>query len=527
MSKVNLDAMIPRQDFYSDAPATNKQFPHSKLTLAHLLRDPVLNVSSIYHLLKKPDFQRETCEWSKEKIANLIQCFIERSFIPSIILWENPQTSEIYVIDGAHRLSAIIAYINDDYGDSRVSQEFYNFKIPQAVLNLADETRTHINEKIGSFSDNIKAGGAKANGIKNGFFDVQRIDGNVEMAEDSFFKINEQGVVLSPTEKELCHSRNNPTCIATRAIMKGGAGNQYWKNFEATNQATIKSLAEELHKFFFEPTYEEKLSSIVREHPLGGEVINAMPMIYNLMKIVKKHYYNGKEDKDTVSGKSTIDYLIHVRKILWIMHSNIKGSLGLYPTIFFYNGIGAYIQSSFLGMFQLIVENSDNTDFKIKFTRHRRRLEDFLIENKIFLTQLNLHYGSKERSAGHMKWFFENLLNYLSDYGSNTEVIKLLKIKYDFLNESQSSIERGRSQRFAPEVKAEVTIKRELESALKCKICNGHVHPYSKDFDHAEDKKYGGDSTADNAQITHVYCNNAKDKLVEIGFYNPQTTSDK
>lgn len=519
MSKVNLDAIIKRQDFYSDAAAVNKQFAHDKLTLAHLVKDELLNVSSIYHLLKKPDFQRETCEWSKEKILHLIESFMNRSFIPSIILWENPKTSEIYVIDGAHRLSAILAYINDDYGDKEISQAFYNYKIPAAELSLAQETREYINDRIGSFADNIKEGGEKANGIRNGFFDVQKINGDVRVAEDSFFKINEQGVPLSPTEKELCHFRHRPSCISTRAIMKGGAGNQYWKNFTKENQAEIKNLADELHKLLFEPSYEENLSSIIREHPLGGEVITGMPMVYNLMKIIKKHYYNGKEVDDMVDGETTKAYLLKVRKILWIIFGEEKGSLGLFPTIYFYNGIGKYIQSSFIGMFQLIVENENNTNFKIKFTQNRRRIEDFLIEYKIFLTQLNLQYGSKERSAGHMKWFFENLFNYISENSDNSKVIDMLKVKYNFLNEKQSSLEKTKSNRFTTDVKTSVTIKNELNAALKCKICKGYIHLYSKDFDHDIDRKYHGKSDEDNAQITHVYCNKSKDELIKRGVY--------
>jgi len=64
--------------------------------------------------LRKPDFQRETNHWSPEQVVTFIASFLDDELIPSLILWYSP--SYIFVIDGGHRLSALRAWMNDDYG---------------------------------------------------------------------------------------------------------------------------------------------------------------------------------------------------------------------------------------------------------------------------------------------------------------------------------------------------------------------------------------------------------------------------
>lgn len=67
MSKVNLDALIPKADFVASGTGNKKKSGLEKLYLFHLLKG---NDLSIHHLLKKPDFQRETNEWDKKRIAD-------------------------------------------------------------------------------------------------------------------------------------------------------------------------------------------------------------------------------------------------------------------------------------------------------------------------------------------------------------------------------------------------------------------------------------------------------------------------
>lgn len=69
----NLDALIRREDFEvkSDALLTPAQ-------LAATMQISQLEATSLmYQVLRKPDFQRETANWEPEKVAELVESFLE------------------------------------------------------------------------------------------------------------------------------------------------------------------------------------------------------------------------------------------------------------------------------------------------------------------------------------------------------------------------------------------------------------------------------------------------------------------
>lgn len=103
---VNLDALIPREDFETLTPEISTQL--SILSTTYRITD-LLQDSLTYNVLRKPDFQRETANWKPDKVAELVSSFLDGDLIPSIILWRSPISGNIFVIDGAHRLSALIA----------------------------------------------------------------------------------------------------------------------------------------------------------------------------------------------------------------------------------------------------------------------------------------------------------------------------------------------------------------------------------------------------------------------------------
>ncbi|MEO6837956.1 MAG: DUF262 domain-containing protein, partial [Ginsengibacter sp.] len=109
MSQVNLDALIKREDLYiaKDDNTDLQEKPEYK----ELRIDSDLNPTKswFFKTLKKADFQRETSEWKPERIVGLIKSFIDGDIIPSIILWNWKGSN--FIIDGGHRLSAIVAWI--------------------------------------------------------------------------------------------------------------------------------------------------------------------------------------------------------------------------------------------------------------------------------------------------------------------------------------------------------------------------------------------------------------------------------
>jgi len=115
--RVSLDAMIPRADFGVADDTSNfsgeliRDFP-----INHLVSE-----SPVLKLLRKPDFQRETNHWTPEQVVTFVASFLDGEVIPSLILWKSPMY--IFVIDGGHRLSALRAWMEDDYGDGTISLE--------------------------------------------------------------------------------------------------------------------------------------------------------------------------------------------------------------------------------------------------------------------------------------------------------------------------------------------------------------------------------------------------------------------
>jgi hypothetical protein len=261
--RVTLDAMIPREDFAIEGEKFELDlFP--ALPINNLAKD-----SPILKLLRKPDFQRETNHWTPDQFATFIASFLDNEVIPSLILWKSP--SFIFVIDGGHRLSALRAWMEDDYGDQAISREFYNGQVSEDQKRVAKRTRKVIEASIGRFSALRDLVGSKtasedqkrrANSLFTRAIAVQWIQGSAAMAETSFFKINSQGTPLDETEELLIRNRRKPVAISARAILRAGAGHKYWSTFNEVNKKKIEDLAAEYYEIVFEPEVEEPLKTI-------------------------------------------------------------------------------------------------------------------------------------------------------------------------------------------------------------------------------------------------------------------------
>src|SRR4030042_3594319 len=100
-NKVNLDALIPREDFEITNP--NQPIDRYIGTLKNTLSYNDLKYGEFFFsALRKPDFQRETSEWASKQIIELVESFLTSDVIPAVILWKN--LSYLFVVDGAHRL---------------------------------------------------------------------------------------------------------------------------------------------------------------------------------------------------------------------------------------------------------------------------------------------------------------------------------------------------------------------------------------------------------------------------------------
>lgn len=130
---VNLDALIPREDFEVTTDANP-----ARLVDTIAIRE-LEGSAFFYNTLRKPDFQRETADWEPKKVCEFVLSFLEGDLIPAIILWNSGSNN--FVIDGAHRLSALVAWVNDDYGDKKISRDFFEDRIPDEQVDVAEQTR--------------------------------------------------------------------------------------------------------------------------------------------------------------------------------------------------------------------------------------------------------------------------------------------------------------------------------------------------------------------------------------------------
>ena len=143
-----------------------------------------------------------------------MESFINEDLIPSIILWRS-KSGLYFVIDGAHRLGALTAWIYNDYGDSEISLKFYEGDITEDEKQIADRTRKLVNKKIGTYSDRGKELGLRK-------LRVQWVQGDAKKAETSSLKINQQGVRLDKTEIELLKSRKKTKLYCCKSNLERG-----------------------------------------------------------------------------------------------------------------------------------------------------------------------------------------------------------------------------------------------------------------------------------------------------------------
>ena len=71
--------------------------------------------------------------------------------IPAIILWQGDGNN--FVIDGAHRLSALIAWVNNDYGAGNQSISFFGTNMERGQVEKAKQVKKMIEDQIGSFEE--------------------------------------------------------------------------------------------------------------------------------------------------------------------------------------------------------------------------------------------------------------------------------------------------------------------------------------------------------------------------------------
>lgn len=506
--KVNLDALIPREDFdVSDTTIPSVQ--PTTIQIRNLER-----ADFFYSVIRKPDFQRETSDWSPEKICEFIQSFIDGDLIPALILWQSG--SQIFVIDGAHRLSALVAWVHDDYGDQATSRSFFDGVIPDDQTAAAAYTRKLINRKVGSYADHQFAIQnpdkmkteivAQAKRLASQSVQLQWVKGDATKAEASFFKINQQASPIDKTELRLLKARKLPNALAARAIVRSGTGHKYWSSFSLSVRAEVEEIARYVNDLLFAPTLKTPIKTL--DLPVAGRGYSSqtLPLVFEFVNLANEVKNDASIEPDA-SGEETLKFLKKCRAIVNRISGNHASSLGLHPAVYFYSSTGRYQPTAFMAVIAILIRFDKEDKFQY-FTRSRQAFETFIIKHRKLVNQVTVKYGSGAKGYARLRDLFLWILDRLSENQSEEAILSEMSknSEFSFLQPAEQDELNGRAD-FSTDAKSSVFLRDALKDPLRCAICGGLIHRNSISVDHILRRAEGGKGEVENGQLTHPYCN--------------------
>ncbi|MER8570336.1 HNH endonuclease [Mesorhizobium sp. M0924] len=520
---VNLDALIPRADLSVGEGVVAGETGPTQLTYTLFMENDFFA-----KFLRKPEFQRETVHWSPKKIFDLVADFLDRRLVPAVILWRAGQFN--FVVDGAHRISALMAWIYDDYGDGDRSKALFGPRLPPEQEALARKTRTLIDRGIGKFklyqaglthpSVVTDSQTARMSNLTITFFVAQWVPAtSAKAAEDSFFTINDAATPLDKTEKRIIRSRESASAIASRAIAHGGSGYAYWQKFPEGVQKTIVDTSKDIYAALYRPPMPEGTVDTL-DVPVAGRGYSVLPFVFDLVNQVnatKAADSTGAKIKDRlepdVEGVDTAKYLKRVWRTVSRLTSKEPTSLGLHPVVYFYTRGGAFSPWAFLAWSQIVdrifAEGKAN-----RFCDVRSEMERFLIDHKWVMTEIIHKNGSGDRSTPWLDRYWSLALQLLIDGKTYDEVIHtmnehkdfgLLRFKDPMIRMAAADKKPG-TGKFAPKTTTAAIWDAALPGAPKCPYCHGLWHRNSFHGDHINPKRAGGDNRQSNEAIAHPYC---------------------
>jgi hypothetical protein len=506
--QVNLDALIPREDF-EVVDTGEPSSPTSTLQIRNL--EPA---DFFYSVVRKPDFQRETSDWSPDKIAGFVQSFLEGDLIPALILWQ--AGSQIFVIDGAHRLSALVAWVHNDYGDGQTSRIFFDGIVPAEQLAAAEYTRKLVKRQIGSYDDHKFAIQfpdkttadvvSRAKRLGSLAIQLQWVKGDATKAEASFFKINQQASPIDKTELRLLKARKQPNALAARAIVRSGTGHKYWSRFADDRRTEIEFQAKAINDLLFSPSLKTPIKTL--DLPVAGKGYSSqtLPLVFEFVNLANDVKMDSKLPID-LTGDETLHYLKKCHAIVNRISGTHPSSLGLHPAVYFYSSKGRYQPTAFMAVVEMLRTFEKKGSLR-DFTRVRRVFEDFLLRHRVLVNQVTIKYGSGAKGYVRLSQLLLWLVDqFVASVDEDSVIAAMAKNPdFSFLQPGETDVSEVGSE-FGTDAKSAIFLRDALKEPLRCGICGGLIHRNAISIDHVVRKSEGGKGEPDNGQLTHPYCN--------------------
>jgi len=514
---VNLDALIPRDDVEAKKPKSGKGV--IQVTELELGRH-------FYGLLRKPLFQRETNDWGVDNVVSLVRSFRNGHLIPAVILWSADGST--FVIDGAHRLSVFVEWVNDDYGDGALSHAFFKHQIPKSQRDAAQKCRVQIRSEGLEYAELQKLTKLPTRTPEQLEWstniaqpvETQWVVGDAEVALQSFLDINQRSVEIDPTERYMIEERKAPNVVAARALVSAGRGHAHWGAFEPLHVEEIERYARNIYDAIFEPESAQPHTHAELQPAGMAQTANGLRMALELANIVTGMKGASKNVPPDYDGSQTSRVLARVWGVVKYVAGDEPASLSLHPAIYFWGTTGNHRPSMFLAVVSFVQDMIVSNEL-VKFTQHRAALEEMLIGRGNLGQQILTRYGGWKRSLEPIKALLREILDGLDAGKSEAEILgKFSSAMPDSLREAPERPDAWKETRSAARIKAS------LATAPRCGICKARLVLAHASDDHIERRSDGGHSGTGNAQLTHHYCNHGfKEYFAQLGKPLPMIAS--
>ncbi len=571
--KVYLDHLIKRESLrYKRAEQKHDydiQSQPTSLRMSDLVGD---HMSSRVQLLRKPDFQRATWAWSPEDCVLLLESVVKDQVIPSIIMWYSPDSGRDYVLDGGHRISVVMAWLKDDWGDRIPSEHFEDEAQVPEIRKAADKVRALVRTRIGSLDDYktaddefnqvIDAGEAIPKDALDSIiferasfyqklsrgsigFHVLWVNGDFKTAEQSFLKINKSGKQLTDWETKLVENRDSSFARTVMALANIDTAEHYWPvNLpQSEDKSALKQDAEtiiegtrNLHNLLFKPSYQTSVTRLRQPLMFIPEKYKRPYQIAELLTVIEGGKGQSAEtdkllsqDKDAsfkdiiIGGKRLIDDSLDS---LGQLIGPSQKSLSLVPVLYFYTHSGRYVRSLLYGFLYWLLSGDDDAILTRKriFSAHRATFEQILMSRQEdVVAGITRKTGSGPEVTAQTAQYYHSVIDLLVRHKNRIDTEEFIEEYAGVISHltnrkiSKPKSPEGRGRFFTPQQKYKKRLIAFINSALKCGICGGIYDPASHlQDDHILEFSKGGKTTPDNQRLVHPFCNNdANRKMIE------------
>jgi hypothetical protein len=553
--RVHLDHLIPRESLrWVDTKPVDLNLgsvlrsPLTKLRFSHLTEEGY----SVFPLLRKPDFQRETSAWTPEDCVTLLESIVDNLIVPSLIVWRNPENGLLYVLDGAHRISVVRAWMLDDWGDKAREDYYERHEFAEEIKTAAKAVREQVKARLGSYQDFVIAGTKYLDAARQGLstkdvlsdrefrrgrfftdmrqeagFHLQEVAGDYNVAEASFLRINRSGQPLRDWETTLIANRNSSLARAVMSIANGGAGH-YWPEDAALNMLVneMRRVAESLHHKLFIPPLQTPIKDANVPFIAGTSYFPKHANLLELLPVVKRTgdvealFESDKDaDPETIvrNGRAL---LVQTQRVFQHLTSDSADpvTMSIVPLFYFYTRIGRYVRSSLYGFASWISSGNDE-DIRVRkviFSAHRRRFEQVIFDNDI-PGAITRKIGSGVRATEANVQFYQQLLELLVEDPSDAEDTAFqarLKLILDKLTAPRLGKMAKEGRRFDDSQKTTINLREIFKSAIRCEICGGVLDLRSGvQYDHKTRYAERRLTDTNDGRPTHPFCNNQRDLI--------------